>query len=170
MGEMTTGPVTPVRVIRRRPASPPVYLLDVSAATGGRTRVRGALWDGVLNAGPEDTTDGPSPVEALLAAIAACLVRNLRWVADGAHLRLDRCDLHLAASRSDDPPAITAVHVDLELEATERAERVARVVVRALRTGTITRTVSRAATLTMRLTINGVDWPLDLAAVGLARG
>lgn len=162
--------MAPVRVIRRRPPSPPVYLIDVSAATGAPTRVRGALWEGVLNAAPEDTTDGPSPVEALLAAVAACLVRNLRWVADGAHVRLDRCDLHLAASRSDDPPAITAVHVDLELETAEPAERVAGIVTRALRTGTITRTVSRAATLTMRLTINGVERPLDLAAVGLARG
>jgi uncharacterized OsmC-like protein len=165
---MTTSSPTDVRVIRRRPPSPPVYLLDVTAATGGHTRVRGALWDGVLNAAPEDTTNGPSPVEALLAAVAACLVRNLRWVADGAHVRLDRFDLHLAASRSDDPPAITALHVDLELETVERADRVAALVARALRTGTITRTVARAAALTIRLTINGIEAPVDLAAVGLA--
>jgi hypothetical protein len=57
-----------VHVTRRRPPAPPVYLLDVTVEPGERTRAHGVLWDGVLNASPRDTTDGPSPVEALLAA------------------------------------------------------------------------------------------------------
>jgi uncharacterized OsmC-like protein len=157
-----------VRVIRRRPASPPVHLLDVNAGTGTRTRVHGPIWDGTLNAAPEDRGDGPTPVEALLSAVAGCLVRNLRWVADGAHVDLDRCDLHLAASRSDDPPAITAIHVDLDLSAAETVERLVSIVGRALRTGTITRTVARAARLTIRLKVNGTERTLNLEAIGLA--
>lgn len=157
-----------VTVIRRRPPAPPVYLLDVEVARGDRTRVSGALWDGVLNASPEDTTDGPSPVEALLAGVAGCFVRNLRWVADGAHVDLERIRLHLAAERDDAPPAISQVHVDVDLETSAAPARVAGIVERALRTGTITRTVARAVDFSMTLRVNGAVRPIDLAAVGLA--
>jgi uncharacterized OsmC-like protein len=153
----------PLHIIRHRPPSPSEYLLDVELRPGERTRARGILWDGVLNASPDDTNDGPSPVEALLASVAACFVRNLRWVADGAHLEFDRIGLHLAAEREDDPPAISAVHVDIDLDADAPGSRVVGIVERALRTGTITRTVSRAAVLTMTLRVNGEEWPLDLA-------
>jgi len=157
----------PVRIIRRRPASAPVYLLDVRVERGERTRAHGALWDGVLNASPDDSTDGPSPVEALLAAVAACFVRNLRWVADGSHVEFDRIELHFAAERSDAPPAITAIHVDVELTTSAPGKRVAAIVERALRSGTITRTVAHAARFTLQLRVNGDQWPLDLAAAGL---
>jgi len=157
-----------VHIVRRRPASSPVYLLDVEVKHGDRTRVRGALWDGLLNASPEDLTDGPSPVEALLAAVAACFVRNLRWVADGAHVEFDRIGLHLAAERDDDPPAISLIHVDVDLETAADPARVARIVERALRTGTITRTVARAVGFSMTLRINGAAWAIDLGSVGLA--
>jgi uncharacterized OsmC-like protein len=157
-----------VHIVRRRPASSPVYLLDVEVKRGDRTRASGALWDGMLNASPEDLTDGPSPVEALLAAVAACFVRNLRWVADGAHVEFDRIGLHLAAERNDDPPAISQVHVDVDLETEAKPARVAGIVERALRTGTITRTVARAVDFSMTLRINGSEWALDLESVGLA--
>jgi uncharacterized OsmC-like protein len=147
--------MTTARVIRRRPSADPVSLLDVEVARGDRTRVRGALWDGVLNASPEDTTDGPSPIEALLAALAACFVRNLRWYADGSHVAFARIGLRLAADRSDQPPAITEVRLEVELETDAPARRVAGLVERALNSGTITRTVARAASLEVVLRVNG---------------
>ncbi|HET7645408.1 MAG TPA: OsmC family protein [Candidatus Limnocylindria bacterium] len=160
---------SPIRIIRRRPTSSPVHLLDVSVARGDRTRAHGALWDGVLNASPEDTTDGPSPVEALLAAVAACFVRNLRWVADGSHVELERIELHLAAGRNDEPPAIVAVHVDVDLTTTASGKRVAAMVERTLRTGTITRTVARAARFSVRLRVNGEKWPVDVESAIVGR-
>ncbi|MGH2428365.1 MAG: OsmC family protein [Candidatus Limnocylindria bacterium] len=158
-----------MRVVRRRPPSPPVYLLDVDATPGGRTQAHGMLWDGLLNASPDDTNDGPSPVEALLAGMAGCFVRNLRWVADGAHVEFRSLWLHLAADRSDDPPVISAVHVEIDLETEAPGARVRGIVGRALRTGTITRMAARAADLTVTLRVNGAEWPVDLAAAGLVR-
>ena len=162
-----TDGVSTVNVIRRRPASPAVYLLDVEIAPGERTLAHGALWDGPLNASPEDTNDGPSPVEALLAGVAGCFVRNLRWVADGAHVTFQRIGLRLAAERDDDPPSIREVRVEVRLETTTAAPRVAGIVERALRSGTITRTISRAVDLRFELWINGERWPIDPASVGL---
>ena len=153
-------PISPTErfhVIRRRPASPPVYLLDVVVEHGDRTRAPGALWDGVLNASPEDATDGPSPVEAFLGAVAACFVRNLRWVADGAHVDFSRIALHLAAEREDDPPALGAVTLEVDLATDASSVRVAGIVERALRTGTITRTVGRAVSLEIVVRVNGAS-------------
>jgi uncharacterized OsmC-like protein len=166
----------PVRIIRHRPTGSPVYLLDVTAVRGDRTRVTGALWDGVLNASPEDDADGPSPVEALLAGVAGCFVRNLRWLADGRHMTLDRIQLRLAAERSDDPPAITDVRLEADLATDTDPARVVEVVERALRTGTITRTVARGARFEFVLRINGVatlvrvpDWQTSRTTEGTDR-
>ena len=152
----------PYQVIRRRPPSPPVYLLDVVVERGGRTQAHGALWDGVLNSTPEDDADGPSPVEALLAGLAACFVRNLRWVADGAHVEFARISLHLAAQRDDDPPALRAIRLEADLTTDAPRARVVGVVERALRSGTITRTIARAVALDIALHINGDSVPIDV--------
>lgn len=152
----------PYQVIRRRPASPPVYLLDVLVEQGGRTQAHGALWDAVLNSTPEDDADGPSPVEALLAGLAACFVRNLRWVADGAHIEFARISLHLAAQRVDDPPALSSIRLEADLTTDAPRARVAGVVERALRSGTITRTIARAVALEVALLINGDPVPIHV--------
>jgi uncharacterized OsmC-like protein len=149
--------------IRRKHTAQPVYLLDVSAGPGRRTEVHGPLWDGVLNATPDDDIDGPSPIEALLAAVAACFVRNLHSTAESAHIVFDRVELHLAAERSDDPPAVTAVRLDAELSTSAPLKTASRVVELALRYGTITRTVARACQLEVRASINGT--PLEVPDV-----
>lgn len=161
---------SPLHVIRRRPAAQPVYLLDVVAERGDRTRAHGALWDGVLNASPEDDIDGPSPVEALLAAVAACFVRNLRWVADGARVEFEHIGLRLAAERDDHPPAITDIRLEVELQTDAAAARVTGIVERALRSGTITRTVSRAARLDIVVRLNGTPLPIDVRLDEAAAG
>lgn len=146
----------------------PVYLLDVSAGPGRRTVVHGALWNGALNATPDDDTDGPTPVEGLLAAVAGCFVRNLRSVADSAHISFDRVEVHLAADRSDDPPAIIDVRLDADLTTTAPVSTAARVVDLAFRYGTISRTVARAARFEARVSVNGT--PVDVPDVRAPAG
>jgi uncharacterized OsmC-like protein len=155
---MTTNSPSAVgahRVLRRRRAAQPVYLMDVSAGPGRRTTARGALWTGVLNATPDDDIDGPSPIEALLAAVAACFVRNLHSVAAGAHIAFSGVELRLAADRSDDPPAVTAIRVDADLTTEAPLATATRVVGLALGYGTMTRTLARAANLEVRVSVNG---------------
>ena len=143
--------------VRRKHTAAPVYLLEAEVAPGTRTRVRGALWDGVLNATPDDDIDGPSPVEALMAALVACVARNLRSVTDSAHVRFDRLVMGVAAERSDDPPAITALRLDLAIATDVPADRARRLVELALRDATITRTLARGLDLTVLLTINDLE-------------
>lgn len=150
-----SGPSLSGTHLVRKHGAQPVHLLDVDAGAGRRTVVHGPLWDGVLNATSDDDIDGPSPIEALLAAVAGCFVRNLHSTAESAHITFDRVELHLAAERSDDPPAVTAVRLDAELWTTAPLATANRVVELALRYGTITRTVARASRFEARASING---------------
>jgi uncharacterized OsmC-like protein len=156
--------VTDSRVVQPRHVAAPVFLMQVVAVAGERTVADGALWDGALNATPDDNTDGPSLIESLMAALAGCLARNLRSVADEARVVLDRIEMAIAATRSDDPPAITGLVVDLAIDSPAAADRVRHVVDLAIRYGTIARTLARACPLTINLTINRGD-PEELPRV-----
>ena len=149
--------------IRRKHAAAPVYLLEAEAAPGTRTRVHGALWDGVLNATPDDDIDGPSPVEALMAALVGCITRNIRSVTDSAHVSFDRMTMKVAAGRSDDPPAITNLRIDLAITTDAPVDRARRLVQLALRDATITRTLARGLDLEVLLSIN--DSPQEVLDV-----
>ena len=140
-------------------ASGPVSLLEADVSPGSRTRIRGPLWDGVLNATPDDDVDGPSPIEALMAALVGCVARNLRSVTDAADVRFDRLEMRVAAERSDDPPAITALRLDLAITTDVPEDRARLLVEQVLRGGTITRTLARGLDLTVLLTIN--DSPVE---------
>jgi len=140
-------------------ASGPVSLLEADVSPGSRTRIRGPLWDGVLNATPDDDVDGPSPIEALMAALVGCVARNLRSVTDAADVRFDRLEMRVAAERSDDPPAITALRLDLAITTDVAEDRARLLVEQVLRGGTITRTLARGLDLTVLLTIN--DSPVE---------
>jgi uncharacterized OsmC-like protein len=146
--------------IHRKPTvAAPVYMLEAEAAPGTRTRVHGPLWDGVLNATPDDDTDGPNPVEALMAAAVACMARNLRSVTDSAHVRFDHVAIRVAVERADHPPAITALRLDLAITTVAPVGQARRLVELALRDATITRTLARGLDLTVFLTIN--DSPME---------
>lgn len=145
------------RGVQRKHEAAPVYLMSVVAVPGERTVAHGALWDGVLNATPDDDIDGPSPIESLMAALAGCLARNLRSMADDTRLQLDHVEIAVAATRSDDPPVVTGLVADLAIASVAPRDRVRHVVDLALRYGTITRTLARACPLTIRLSINRGD-------------
>jgi uncharacterized OsmC-like protein len=144
---------------RKHTGSASVYMLEAEAAPGTRTRVHGPLWDGVLNATPDDDTDGPNPIEALTAAAVACMARNLRSVTDSAHVRFDRVAIRVAVERSDQPPAITALRLDVAITTDVPAGQARRLVELALRDATVTRTLARGLDLTVLLTIN--DGPTE---------
>ena len=78
---------------------------------------------------------------------------------DSAHVRFDRVEIQVAVERSDDPPAITALRLDVAITADLPAEQAHRLVELALRDATITRTLARGLDLTVRVTIN--DGPLE---------
>jgi uncharacterized OsmC-like protein len=146
--------------VRHDPAPAAVTLLHVSANPGAEVTAAGTEWHTALNVLPGPSADGPDPVEALLASLAACFVRCLRWVAEGAHVSVDRCELDLAAARDELPPAVRLIRMEVTLDSRASDERVVSVVRRALRAGTVTRTIARASELSVVLRLNGVLHPI----------
>ncbi len=63
----------------------------------------------------------------------------------------------MAAQRSDDPPAITALLLNLAITTEVPSDRARRLVGLALRDATITRTLARGLDLTVALTINDLE-------------
>ena len=94
-----------------------------------------------------------------MAALVGCIARNLRSVTDAADVRFDRLEMRVAAERSDDPPAITALRLDLAITTDVPEDRARLLVEQVLRDGTITRTLARGLDLTVLLTIN--DSPVE---------
>lgn len=86
-------------------------------------------------------------------------------MADSRRITLERVDLNVAATRSDDPAAVTSLIVDLDVVADAEPEQVRRVVELALRYGSITRTLHRACPLVIHLSIIGVPVELDVEAI-----
>ena len=86
-------------------------------------------------------------------------------MADARRISLERADLHIAATRSDDPPVVTSLIVDLDVVADAEPERVQRMVEQALRYSTITRTIARACPLVINLSIGGLPAALDVDAI-----
>jgi uncharacterized OsmC-like protein len=154
-----------MRAARRRPTAPAVSLLRVTMTPEGAASAAGAQWHGTLNVGQEPSPDGPDPLEALLASLAGCVMRCLRWAADGAHVTFERCELDLATAHEDEPPAVRLIRLELTLESTAPAERVVALVQRALRAGFVTRTVARAVELSVVLRLNGVLHPIEIASL-----
>lgn len=153
----TTAGASPSRVHHE---VAPLYLLDVQVSRGARTQAHGVLWDGVLNATVDDDVDGPSPIEALMAALAGCVARNLGSVVEHAHLALDGMEMRIAAERTDDPPALTSLRLDLDVQTDAPPDHIARLISLALRSGTITNSLARAVPLDVHASLNGE--PLEL--------
>jgi uncharacterized OsmC-like protein len=157
---MATPLEAEVLPVRHQPEAPGVTLLHVTATPDGVVAAAGARWHAELNVLPEPSADGPDPVEALLASLAACFVRCLRWVAEGAHVAVDRCEVDLAAARDESPPVVRLIRMEVTLDSGASDERVLAVVRRALRAGTVTRTIARGADLSVVLRLNGVLHPI----------
>jgi hypothetical protein len=88
-------------------------------------------------------------------------------VADGAHIAMRRLELDLAAAREDDPPSIRLIRMEVTIETDAPDDRVVAVMERALRSGTITRTVARSVELSVVARINGVLHPVRLGNLRL---
>jgi uncharacterized OsmC-like protein len=150
--------------LRHDHPTPPVLLMEVTAEAGRPTRADGVLWNGTLNATPADSPEGQLPIESLMAALGGCLVRNLCSAAADDAIPLERVELRLAATRSDDPPSIATLRAEIAIEADAPPERVCHAVERSIRFGTITRTLARACELDIHVSHVGAPLALDVEA------
>lgn len=115
-------------------------------ATGGLATSHGA--EVRLATDMEGRKDALNPVELLLAALAACMIKGAERVLPVLKFQLDGMRVELQADRQDSPPKLTAIRYQITVDTPESEARLDLLHRNILKYGTISNTLSAAVPLT----------------------
>lgn len=96
--------------------------------------------------------DAMNPVELMLAALAACMLKGIERVTPMLQFDLDAADVTLEATRQDAPPKVTLIRYRIVLDSAETDQRLDLLHRNVLKYGTISNTLSAALLLEGTLT------------------
>lgn len=115
-------------------------------AAGGLSAARDAQV--VLDTSLAGRADALNPVELLLSALAACMIKGVERAAPLLHFAFSGVELRLAAERQDNPPRVTAITYELIVATDETDRRLELLHTNVRKYGTISNTLAAATTLT----------------------
>jgi uncharacterized OsmC-like protein len=115
-------------------------------ATGSRATSHGA--EVRLGTDLAGRPEAMNPVELLLAALAACMIKGAERVVPTLKFQLDGMDVALEADRQDAPPKLTAIRYEITVTTPESDARLDLLHRNILKYGTISNTLSAAVPLT----------------------
>jgi uncharacterized OsmC-like protein len=92
--------------------------------------------------------DALNPVELLLAALAACMIKGAERVLPTLKFQLDGMTVMLEADRQDSPPKLTEIRYQIEVTTPESDARLDLLHRNILKYGTISNTLAAAVPLT----------------------
>jgi uncharacterized OsmC-like protein len=88
--------------------------------------------------------DAMNPVELLLAALAACMLKGIERVTPMLHFQIDGAEVRLEAVRQDAPPKLTMIRYEIIVDSSESDQRLDLLHRNILKYGTISNTLSTA--------------------------
>ncbi|WP_149139510.1 OsmC family protein [Gemmobacter caeruleus] len=91
--------------------------------------------------------DAMNPVELLLSALAACMLKGIERVMPMLHFQLDGAELRLEALRQDAPPRLTLIRYEIVVDSAETDQRLDLLHRNILKYGTISNTLAAAVPL-----------------------
>lgn len=91
--------------------------------------------------------DAMNPVELLLAALAACMLKGIERVTPMLNFRIDGAEVRLEAVRQDAPPKLTQIRYEIIVDSPETDQRLDLLHRNVLKYGTISNTLSAAVPL-----------------------
>ena len=91
--------------------------------------------------------DAMNPVELLLSALAACMLKGIERVTPMLHFRVDGAEVALEAVRQDAPPKLTLIRYEIIVNSAETDQRLDLLHRNILKYGTISNTLSGAVPL-----------------------
>ena len=91
--------------------------------------------------------DAMNPVELLLSALAACMLKGIERVTPMLHFQIDGAEVSLEAIRQDSPPKLTLIRYQIIVDSNETDQRLALLHRNILKYGTISNTLSGAVPL-----------------------
>jgi uncharacterized OsmC-like protein len=89
-----------------------------------------------------------NPVELLLSALAACMIKGVERVSPTLNFQFDGVDLRLEADRQDAPPKLTAIRYQIIVATGESDQRLDLLHRNILKYGTISNTLAPAVPMT----------------------
>lgn len=113
---------------------------DGSVAMAKQARV-------VLDTGLAGRDDAMNPVELLLAALSACIIKGIERVAPMIHFGFDGVELELEAERQDTPPRLVHIRYRLLVGTTESDQRLELLHANVRKYGTIFNTLAAGTDL-----------------------
>ncbi|NHB75839.1 OsmC family protein [Rhodobacter calidifons] len=105
----------------------------------------------------EGRKDAPNPVELLLAALAACMIKGAERVLPVLKFQLDGMRVSLQADRQDAPPRLAAIRYEITIDTPESAARLDLLHRNILKYGTISNTLAAAVPLSGTIRRAGDD-------------
>jgi len=118
-------------------------------AHGSIARAKAAEVD--LDTDPGGRPDAFNPVELLLAALAACMLKGIERVAPMLKFRIDGAGVTLEAVRQDAPPKLVLIRYEIVVDSPETDQRLDLLHRNILKYGTISNTLAIAVPLDGRL-------------------
>jgi uncharacterized OsmC-like protein len=91
--------------------------------------------------------DAMNPVELLLSALAACMLKGIERVTPMLDFRLDGAEVALEAVRQDAPPKLTLIRYEITVDSPEPDRRLELLHRNVLKYGTISNTLAGAVPL-----------------------
>lgn len=95
--------------------------------------------------------DAMNPVELLLSALAACMLKGIERVTPMLKFKIDGAEVLLEAIRQDAPPKLTLIRYEILVDSTESDQRLDLLHRNILKYGTISNTLSAAVPLEGKL-------------------
>jgi uncharacterized OsmC-like protein len=89
-----------------------------------------------------------NPVELLLSALAACMIKGVERVTPALAFQFDGIDLRLEAERQDAPPKLTLIRYEIVVATKESDQRLDLLLRNILKYGTISNTLAGAVPMT----------------------
>ena len=91
--------------------------------------------------------DAMNPVEQLLSALAACMLKGIARVTPMLHFQIDGAEVRLEAVRQVAPPKLTLIRYEIVVDSAETDQRLDLLHRNVLKYGTISNTLSGAVPL-----------------------
>ena len=106
----------------------------------------------VLDTDPAGRRDAMNPVELLLSALAACMLKGIERMMPMLMFQIDGAEVRLEAIRQDAPPKLTLIHYEIIVDSPETDQRLDLLHRNILKYGTISNTLAGAVPLQGTLT------------------
>lgn len=128
------------------------YCVQARRIDGHGSLARAKEAEVVLDTDLAGRRDAMNPVELLLSALAACMLKGIERVVPLLHFQLHGAEVSLEAIRQDAPPKLTLIRYQIVVDSAENDQRLDLLHRNILKYGTISNTLAGAVPLEGTLT------------------